>query len=128
VPPHNLKEQIPMTEYLMAVHGDEESYTKVAPEDMQRQFAQVDVFNAELQAAGKWVFGGGLEPASTATVVRADGGDAVLTDGPYLETKEHIGGFWVITAADLDEALDWARKASAACEGPVEVRPFQSEA
>lgn len=116
-----------MTQYMMAVHGDEDSYTKVTPEDMQRQYAQVDVFNAELQAAGRWVFGGGLQPASTATVVRAETGDPVMTDGPYLETKEHLGGFWVITAADLDEALDWARKASAACEGAVEVRPFQDE-
>ena len=114
-----------MTEYLLAVHGDEDSYTGTSPEAMQRQFAQVDAFNAELLSAGRWVFGGGLEPASTATVVRVESGDAVLTDGPYLETKEHIGGFWVITAADLDEALEWARKASAACEGAVEVRPFQ---
>ncbi len=117
-----------MTEYLMAVHGNEDSYTKVSPDDMQRQFAQVDAFNQELQAAGKWVFGGGLQPASTATVVRAGATDVTLTDGPYLETKEHIGGFWVITAADLDEALEWGRKASAACEAAVEVRPFQDEA
>jgi hypothetical protein len=117
-----------MMQYLMAVHGDEDSYTAIAPEDMQRMFAQVDAFNNELQAAGRWVFGGGLQPSSTATVVRAETGDTVMTDGPYLETKEHLGGFWVITANDLDEALDWARKASAACEGPVEVRPFQDEA
>ena len=116
-----------MTQYLMAVHGDESTYTDFDPADMQRQYAQVDAFNQELHAAGRWVFGGGLQPPSTATVVRADSGEAVLTDGPYLETKEHLGGFWVITAADLDEALEWARKASAACEGPVEVRPFQDE-
>ena len=117
-----------MTQYLMAVHGDEDSFAAMSPDDMQRQFAQVDAFNAELQAAGRWVFGGGLKPSSTATVVRVDAGEAVLTDGPYLETKEHLGGFWVITANDLDEALQWGRKASAACEGPVEVRPFEDEA
>lgn len=117
-----------MTQYLMAVHGDEDSYATIASDDLQRQFAQVDAFNAELQAAGRWVFGGGLEPSSTATVVRVDAGAAVLTDGPYLETKEHLGGFWVITANDLDEALEWGRKASAACEAAVEVRPFQDEA
>jgi hypothetical protein len=116
-----------MTQYLMSVHNDDDYATSLSPEDMQRMFTQVDAFNAELQQTGRWVFGGGLQPASTATVVRTEGGEAVLTDGPYLETKEYIGGFWVITAADLDEALDWARKASAACEAPVEVRPFQDE-
>jgi hypothetical protein len=117
-----------MTQYMMSVHNDDDALSALTPEDMQRMFTQVDAFNNELQQAGRWVFGGGLQPATTATVVRSDGGEAVLTDGPYLETKEYIGGFWVITAADLDEALDWARKASAACEGPVEVRPFQDEA
>jgi hypothetical protein len=116
-----------MTQYMLAVHGDEDSYATIPPDDMQRQFAQTDAFNAELQAAGRWVFVGGLKPSSTATVVRAESGDTVMTDGPYLETKEHLGGFWVITAVDLDEALEWARKASAACEEPVEVRPFEDE-
>jgi len=73
----------------------------------------------------EWVFGGGLHPSDTATVVRSDGGEIVTTDGPYLESKEHIGGFWIIEAADLDAALDWAGKAAAACEGPVEVRPAE---
>ena len=117
-----------MTQYMLAVHGDEDSYATVTPEDMQRQFAQTDAFTAELKAAGRWVFVGGLKPPSTATVVRAESGDTLMTDGPYLETKEHLGGFWVITANDLDDALEWARKAAAACEGPVEVRPFQDEA
>jgi hypothetical protein len=76
---------------------------------------------------GAWVFGGGLHPASTATVVRAQGGETMITDGPYAETKEQIGGFWVIEAPDLDAALEWARKATVACRGPIEVRPFQDE-
>ena len=90
---------------------------------MQRRVAQVSEFNAELEEAGAWVFGTGLRPASSATVVRADGGDVSMTDGPYAETKEQMGGFWIIEAPDLDAALDWAAKAAAACEGPVEVRP-----
>ena len=116
-----------MTQYLMSVHGDEADFANLTPDDMQRMFRQVDAYNNELQAAGRWVFGGGLQPATTATVVRTDGGETTLTDGPYLETKEHIGGFWVITAADLDAALRWAAEGSKACQGRVEVRPFQDE-
>jgi hypothetical protein len=74
------------------------------------------------------VFAGGLHPANTATVVRAEqGGDVVTTDGPFAETKEQLGGFWVIEAKDLDEALAIAARGSAACKGAVEVRPFQGE-
>ena len=73
------------------------------------------------------MFAGGLHPASSATVVRSTHGDVSMTDGPFAESKEQMGGFWVIEAADLDAALDWARKGAAACEGPVEVRPFQGE-
>jgi hypothetical protein len=69
------------------------------------------------------VFGSGLRPASSATVVRATGGEVLMTDGPYAETKEQMGGFWLIQAADLDAALEWAAKATAACERPIEVRP-----
>ena len=74
------------------------------------------------------MFGTGLRPASSATVVRADGGDVSMTDGPYAETKEQMGGFWIIEAADLDAALDWAAKAPSACERPVEVRPSTEDA
>lgn len=117
-----------MTQYLLSVHGAEEELGGYAsPEEMQQAFEQVDRFNAELQAAGKWVFAGGLQPASTATVVKVENGETITTDGPYMETKEQIGGFWVITATDLDEALEWARKGSAACMAAVEVRPFQDE-
>jgi hypothetical protein len=90
-------------------------------------FEQVDRFNAELQEVGAWVFGGGLMPAASATVVRAEGAEILVTDGPFTESKEHIGGFWVIVAADLDEALAWATKATRACGERVEVRPFQEE-
>ena len=113
-----------MTQYLLSVHT---SYEPAPPEVMEQAYGQVDKFNAEVQSAGAWVFAGGLHPPSTATVVRAQGGDVITTDGPYTETKEQLGGFWVIEAADLDAALAWAAKASNACMAPVEVRPFDDE-
>ena len=76
---------------------------------------------------GAWVFAGGLHPADTATVVRVQDGEVLTTDGPFAETKEQLGGFWIIDAPDLDAALAWAGKGAAACKGPVEVRPFQEE-
>ncbi len=96
-----------------------------SPEEAQQAFDQVDVLNAELQASGVWVFGGGLMPADIATVVRAEGDETVVTDGPFTESKEHIGGFWIVEVADLDAALAIAAKATRACGEPVEVRPFQ---
>ena len=115
-----------MAQSLMSVwHDDDYEVAFSTPEDKRRD-AQVGAFNAELESAGAWVFGAGLQPASSATVVRP--GDGVsMTDGPYAETKEQMGGFWVIEAADLDAALDWARRAATACEGPVELRPMQDE-
>ncbi len=116
-----------MPQYLLSV-WHEGDYPEPGPAELERAFAQVNAFNEELTAAGHWVFAGGLHPASTATVVTGRGtDDPVLTDGPFAETKEQMGGFWVITAADLDEALDWARRGSDACMGPVEVRPFADE-
>ena len=115
-----------MTQYLMSVYmtGDE---AEMSEDEMQAVYRQVDEFNAEVQAAGAWVFAGGLHPATSATVVNAKDGDVITTDGPFVETKEQLGGFWVIEAADLDAALAWAAKGSAACMGPVEVRPFQDD-
>src|SRR4051794_36901824 len=98
-----------MTQYLLAVHMVE-GEPEPAPEIVQRMYKQVDVVNAELQETGAWVFAGGLHPADTATVVRVQDGEAITTDGPFAETKEQLGGFWVIEAADLDAALEWARK------------------
>jgi len=115
-----------MKQYLLAVHGDERA--PAPPEaEIQQMYKAVEAFNAEVQAAGNWVFAGGLHPSSTATVVRAQGGQVVTTDGPFAETKEQLGGFWVITAPDLDAALEWAARGSAACGAPVEVRPFQED-
>ena len=116
-----------MTQYLLSVHHAYDTTVHTSDEEMQQAFAQVDAFNNELQASGSWVFAGGLEPPTTATVVDATGTDSVTTDGPYAEAKEHLGGFWVVEAPDLDAALEIARRGSAACMGPVEVRPFQSE-
>jgi hypothetical protein len=114
-----------MKQYMLSVYMTPD----YAPseDEMQQAYKDVDAFNSELQTKGAWVFAGGLHPADTATVVRAEGGDVMTTDGPFSETKEQIGGFWVITAPDLDAALKWAAKGSAACKGAVEVRPFQEE-
>ncbi|MCI4064151.1 YciI family protein [Micromonospora sp. R77] len=114
------------TKYMLSVHGVEGAPAPSA-EEMQRAFAQVDAFNKQLQEKGAWVFGGGLCPPDTATVVTVSDGQVMTTDGPFAESREHLGGFWVIEAADLDEALEWSRLASEACANPVEVRPFQAD-
>jgi hypothetical protein len=113
-----------MRQYLLSVHMVD-GEPAPAEDEVQRMYAAVDTFNAELQSAGAWVFAGGLYPPTTATVVRGQGGQVITTDGPFAEAKEQLGGIWVIEAADLDAALDWAAKGSAACGRPVEVRPFQ---
>jgi hypothetical protein len=117
-----------MTQYMISViHAEEGPDWVEAGVDMQEVFAKVEAFNKELQESGGWVFAGGLEPPSSATVVDATGTDVLVTDGPYAETKEQLGGFWVVEAPDLDAALAIAKKGSAACMGAVEVRPFQAE-
>jgi len=116
-----------MTHYLLAVHGpaERQEYGDYgSKEQMEEAFAATRAFNDKLQADGYFVFGGGLQSASTATVVDGQGETPVMTDGPYLETKEVIGGFWVIDAPDLDVALKLAADGSKACRGKVEVRPF----
>jgi len=116
-----------MTQYLLSVHGSDEEYAAISPEQMERMYKAVDQVNQELKTGGAWVFGGGLQPVSSATTVRLKDGDTLLTDGPFAETKEYLGGFWIIEASDLDAALDWAKKCAIACEGSVEVRPFQGD-
>jgi hypothetical protein len=113
-----------MTQYLLSVwHGELDT----PPEDMEGVFAAVDKFNAKVMESGAWVFGGGLEMPDTATVVDASKDDVTMTDGPFSESKEQIGGFWIVELPDLDAALAMAKEASAACRGAVEVRPFQAE-
>ncbi len=114
-----------MPQYLLSVF-QEEGAEPASPEQAQMIMARVAAVQEEMKAAGAWVFFGALTDASSATVVRAAGGEVSMTDGPYAEAKEQIGGFTVIEAADLDEALEWARKGSEACLWPVEVRPFLS--
>ncbi|UNX54732.1 YciI family protein [Georgenia sp. TF02-10] len=117
-----------MTQYLISVWGSEpDMYEDTDAAATQQVYDGVEKFNTRLQESGAWVFAGGLEAPSTATTVDGTGPDAVVTDGPFLETKEQLGGFWVVEAPDLDAALALARAASAACRDRVEVRPFQAE-
>ena len=97
------------------------------PETLAKIMKDVDAMNRELKASNCWVFAGGLHPPDTATVVRAQGGEVLLTDGPFVEGKEHLGGFTVIKASDLDAALHWGRRLAEATALPIEVRPFQGD-
>ena len=113
-----------MSQYMLSVHHD--YGTEFPPmEEMQPVFEAVDRFNQKLQSEGAWVFAGGLKPIEQTTTVDATGDTPIVTDGPYAESKEYLGGFWVIEAPDLDAALAWAKEGSAACAGKVEVRPFE---
>jgi hypothetical protein len=113
-----------MTQYLVAIHHPDNYDPSREDEAMGRD---IGVLNEEMIAAGVRTFAGGLLSASSAKSLRAQpDGKVLVTDGPYLETKEHIGGFWILEAADLDEALAWGRKAAVACRAPVEVRAFHS--
>ncbi|HEV2177083.1 MAG TPA: YciI family protein [Terriglobia bacterium] len=111
-----------MPQYLVAIHHPDNYDPSAEDEAMGRD---IDTLNEEMVAAGVRIFVGGLTPARDAKSLRAQpDGKVLTTDGPYLETKEHIGGFWVLEAANLDDALAWGRKAAVACRAPVEVRPF----
>lgn len=112
-----------MPQYLLSVF-QVEGAAPPSPDEAQEVMARVAAHQDELKAAGAWLFFGALTDATSATVVRAGDGEVSMTDGPFAEAKEQIGGFTVIEAADLDEALEWARKGSEACRWPVEVRPF----
>ena len=116
-----------MAQYMLSVHAVAGRPSR--PRDaMEKVYRDVGAFNAQLQAAGAWVFAGGLDVPRKATVVRMKRGKLLVTDGPFAEGKEHIGGFWVIRAPDLDSALEWGRRATRACAVPIEVRPLQEEA
>lgn len=111
-----------MTQYLVAIHHPDDFEPFSEDEATHRDIAAL---NREMQAADVVVFVGGLAPPRTAKSVRlGPGGKVSMTDGPYIETKEHIGGFWVLDCADMDEALEWGKKAALACRTPVEVRGF----
>jgi hypothetical protein len=115
-----------MKQYMLSVYNAE-GQPAPSPEVMEEVYRDVEAVNVQLREAGVWVFAGGLQPASTATVVQIRDGKVLTTDGPFAETKEQLGGFWVITADDLDAALAWSAKATEACRAPVEVRPFQDD-
>jgi hypothetical protein len=115
-----------MPRYLLSVYQPDGPAPP--PEVMDTIARDLEVLNAELKAAGAWVFAGGLHPPGTATVVRVRDGEALITDGPFAEAKEHIGGFTIVTAPDLDAALAWARRLARATTLPIEVRPFQDGA
>ena len=109
-----------MPQYLVAIHHPDNYDPSLEGEEMYRD---ISALNKEMIAAGVRIFVAGLSPASSAKSLRAQpDGKVVITDGPYLDTKEHVGGFWVLEVADLDEALAWGRKAAVACRAPVEVR------
>ena len=112
-----------MAQYWVAIHHPDD-YDPAALED-EAMHRDIDVLNDEMVAAGARVFVGGLRPVAGAKSLRRNGdGKVVVTDGPYTEAKEHVGGFWVLECASLDEAVEWGRKAAIACRAPVEVRPF----
>jgi hypothetical protein len=111
-----------MPQYLFAIYLPDDFDPSRVDEAMVRD---IDALNEEMDAKGMRIFAGGLCPASSAKSLQAQpDGKLLITDGPFLETKEHIGGFSILEAADLDEALAWARKGAVACRAPVEVRPF----
>ncbi|MEU5951302.1 YciI family protein [Streptomyces sp. NPDC047525] len=112
-----------MNQYLLSIYQPDGGVPD--PEFLEPIMRDVEAVNAELREAGAWVFAGGLFPPSTATVVRLKDNEVLTTDGPYVEGKEHLGGFTVIRAADLDEALAWGRKLARAITLPIEVRPLQ---
>ena len=111
-----------MTRYLLSVYQPDGPVPE--PEVLDKVMADLEVLNADMRAAGAWVFAGGLHPPSTATVVRSRDGQVLMTDGPYAEGKEHVGGFTVVDAPDLDAALAWAARLAGATTLPIEVRPF----
>src|SRR5712691_4002488 len=114
-----------MAQYLLSVHSIEgEVGDPITEEEMQQSWKRIQILNEELKAAGAWVFGGALHGPDTATVVRMSGGEALTTDGPFAESKEHLGGFYIIEADDLDAALSWAAKTADCVKTPIEVRPF----
>jgi hypothetical protein len=115
-----------MTQYLLSVHSVQGEAREPLTEEEMRQFVErVGVLEEEMKSAGAWLFGGALHEPDTATVVRMADGEVLTTDGPFAESKEHLGGFYIIEAENLDAALAWASKTTSAVSKPIEVRPFR---
>jgi hypothetical protein len=114
-----------MTHYLLSVHSVQgEVRDPMTDEELQRSHQQLGQLEQEMKSAGAWVFSGRLHQPDTATVVRISDGEVLTTDGPFVESREHLGGFYVIQADDLDAALAWASRVTGAIRTPIEVRPF----
>jgi hypothetical protein len=114
-----------MPRYLLSVHsGEGVAREPMTDEQMQQSHKQLGILEQEMKSAGAWVFSGRLHDPDTATVVRLSDGEVVTTDGPFVEAKEHLGGFYIIEAEDLDAALAWASRVTGAIRVPIEVRPF----
>jgi hypothetical protein len=117
-----------MTRYMLSAHRvDGEAHAPMTEEEMREIVKCVGALEEDMRSSGTWVFGGRLHPPDTATVVRASGSEVMTTDGPFTESKEHLGGFYVIEADDLDAALAWAGRVAAAVNTPIEVRPLVDE-
>jgi len=114
-----------MKQYLLSIYQPEG--TPPSPEVLKKIMQDVGAVREEMKAAGAWVFSGGLNAPDTATVLRLDGGEVLMTDGPFAEGKEYLGGFTIIRAPDLDAALDWGRRLARVLPLPIEVRPFVDE-
>jgi hypothetical protein len=118
-----------MPRYLLSTHVvDDEAREPMTEEQMQHSWQEIQAIEAEMKSAGAWVFSGRLHDADTATVVRVSGDEVVTTDGPFVEAKEHVAGFYIIEAADLDAALGWASKVTRTISAPIEVWPFADTA
>ena len=116
-----------MSQYLLSTYAvDDEVSGPQTPEEMQAFMERVAALEAEMEASGTFAFGGALHGPDAATVIRAKDGDPVMTDGPFVEAKEHIAGLYIINADDLDAALAWGRKVVDAIDHPIEVRPFRA--
>jgi hypothetical protein len=115
-----------MAQYLLSLHSVAgEVAEPMSDEEMQQSWKAIEAVNEDLKSSGSWVFGGALHDPDTATVVRVTDGDVLTTDGPFAESKEHLNGFYIIEADDLDAAIAWATKTAAAVGKPIEVRPLR---
>lgn len=117
-----------MTQYLLSLHTVDDEAAEMTQDEMQQAMQQIGALEQEMRSAGAWVFSGRLNGPDTATVVRVSNGETLTTDGPFVEAKEHLGGFYIIEAPDLDAALVWAAKTTAIVRKPIEVRPFWATA
>ena len=114
-----------MARYLLSTHSIEgEARPPMTDDEMEQFMTRIGALEEEMRSAGAWVFSGRLHGPDTATVVRSSGGDVLTTDGPFAEAKEHLGGFYIVEAEDLDAALAWAAKTAECIMRPIEVRPF----